>query len=235
PVATKSMYITCIPFIGFLLAAYYVLWHFSPNIIKGLSPLMVIISCLLVIGRDVMSLCFSRDEHGKRIPYSKRIAQLQAAYDYHDYAYFLIDHGGKTVQELNLQKEVVPQAIQNVIRTRYSAAMPHDAIEFHVQNLEEIQLEFYPKDGDPNNQIPLNRGVRILKGAGKKEKLRVLFIPVNPRHAKQELAIPTSLVESYAEEYISSQSDQAKLTFQKVLSYAINQAVVKRASRAIVA
>lgn len=227
PAATRAQYIVWIPVIGLLLTGYYMLWHLSPNAIRGIAPLLVGVPCLLMLGAEVVSLYFGQDEHGQRIPYAKRRAQFRAAFDYHDYAYSLIDYGDKTAREVNLSKSDMPQTKQNALRERYSIAPSQGPIDFHVQLLEKMELEFYPKDGNPNNKDPKNCGVRVCKRSGKKESLRVLFIPVDPKYGKRELVIASRVVEGCAEDYVGSHVDKTKLTFQKLLSYAINQAVIR--------
>jgi hypothetical protein len=98
---------------------------------------------------------------------------------------------------------------------------------FRVQQQEETQIQFYPKDGDKDNLSHRNQGISFHKRQGKKGLLRVLVIPDDPDKEPREMEIPTSLVETYAEGYLSTHTDDADLTFRKVFSYAINQTVIK--------
>lgn len=53
------------------------------------------------------------------------------------------------------------------------------------------------------------------------------MIPDDRTLDTKKMAIPVALVESYAEEYLSTHSEQKDMTFSKVFSYAINQTVIK--------
>jgi len=227
PVATRAQFMLWIPVVIILMVTYYVLWYFTPKVLQVMSPILVAFAYLFMLGQEVASLCFSQDEHGNHLPYRKRIAQLKAIFDPHDYFYFLHKHGIPAVQKFGVPIDADPQVIQKTIREKYSDTQSQTPINFRGQLLEEVQLKFYFKDGNPKNQSPKNRGVKIYKPHGEKETLRVLFIPVDPKHGKQEITIPINLVESYAEEYISTHPDQDNKTLQKLLSFALNQAMTK--------
>jgi hypothetical protein len=227
PAATRSKYKVSIPVSALLLFAYYVLCYSAPETIKGLGYLFVSLPFLLILGEEFASLCLSKDKNGKHIPYTERIARLKKIHDFHDYAYFLIDHGGKAVEEMGIPTQAAPQTIQKVIRERYSGKIPAPLFNFHVQQQEEAQFEFYCKDGNRDNHSPENRGVKIHKPRGKKGLMRVLVIPDDPTKERRELEIPTGLVETHAEEYLSKYTDVADLTFKKVFSHAINQTVIQ--------
>jgi len=227
PVATYAQFKVWIPVIIILMVTYYILWYFTPKALKMISPILVAFAYLFMLGQEIAFLCFSQDEHGNHLPYRKRIAQLKAIFDPHDYFYFLHKHGMKAVQKVGVPIDADPQVIQKTIRDKFSDTQPQTPVNYHGQLLEEIQLKFYFKDDNPKNQSPKNLGVKIYKPHGKKETLRVMYIPVDPKHGKQEITIPTNLVESYAEEYISTHPDRDSETLRKLLSFALNQAMIK--------
>jgi len=227
PAATRAQFITWTPVVVLLIVAYHVLLHFSPEAIHGLAVLLVALPFLAMIGEELASLYFAHDEHGQPIPYAKRIAQFKEIHDSHDYSYLLIDQGDKTAQNLEIPMAAAPQAIQKAMQRRFSVDDTADPAHFHVQQEEETQIAFYPKDGDPHNESLENRGVRIQKHQGKRGLLRVLVIPENSKATPREMEISIALVEAHAEEYLSSHSDDTDLTFKTIFSYAINQTVIK--------
>ena len=227
PAATRAQYKAWIPVVTILLATYYVLWHLSPEVIKGLGFFFVCVPFLLMIGEEFAWLCLSQDENGNRIPYVKRIASFKEIHDSHDYHYFLNNHGSKAVEEMGIPIKASPQAIQKAMQEKLFVESSAE-FRFRVRQEEETQWEFYFKDGNKDNQLPKNRGVRFHKRQGKKGLLRVLVIPDEPeKEEPREIEIPTSLVEIHAEEYLSTHTDDSDLTLRKVLSYAINQTVIK--------
>jgi hypothetical protein len=225
PAATRAQYKVYISVVTILLATYYVLWHFSPEVIKGLGFFFVCVPFLLMIGEECASLCLSQDEDGKRIPYAKRIATFKKDFDFHDYAYFLIDHGNKLVEKIGIPTKASSEAIQKAMQEKLSVESSAE-FSFHVQQQEEAQFQLYFNDGNKDNQSPENLGVRIHKRKGKKGLLRVLVIPEEPEEPR-EMEILTSLIEEHAEQYLSTHADDVDLTFRKVLSYAINQTVIQ--------
>ncbi len=226
PAATRAQYKAWIPVVTILLSAYYVLWHFSPEVIKGIGFFFVYVPFLLMIGEEFASLCLSQDEKGNRIPYVKRIASFKEIHDSHDYHYFLNNHGSKAVEKMGISTKASPQSIQKAMQEKLSVESSAE-FRFRVRQEEEVQCEFYFKDGNKDNQLPKNRGVRFHKRQGKKGLLRVLVIPDEPEKEPREIEIPTSLVETHAEEYLSTHTDDSDLTLRKVLSYAINQTVIQ--------
>ena len=226
PAVTRAQYKFLIPIVIILLVANYVLWHFSPEVIKGIGFFFVYVPFLLMIGEEFASLCLSQDKERKRIPYEKRIAALKKAVDTHDYSYYLIDHGNKDFEKFGIPIKASPELIQKAIQEKLSIESSSE-FRFHVQQIEEIQCEFYFKDGNKDNQLPKNRGIRVRKHQDKKGLFRVLVISEEPEKESQEIEIPTSLVETHAEKYLSNHIEDADLTFVKVLSYAINQTVIQ--------
>jgi len=189
------------PVIIILMVIYYVLWYFMPKVLQIIGPIFVAFACLFMLVPQVVLLCFYQDERGNHIPYRKRIARFKEIHDTHDYFYVLHKHGIQAVRKFGIPIDADPQVIQKAMREKFSDTQPQTPINFRGQLLEEIQLKFYFKDGNPENQSPKNLGVRIYKPNGKKETLRALFIPVDPKCSKQEITIPINLVESYAEEF----------------------------------
>lgn len=227
PAATRAQFVAWVPGITILITAYYLLWHFAPESIRGIAPFLVAAPVFVMLGGEFKSFWLTHDEEGKRVPYRARIAQLRKAFDFHDYAYFLIDHRDVVAKELPLGDGSPPQAVQEAMQRKFAQTPDSGPTQFHVQQLEEMQLQFYPKDGNPNNEDRANCGVRVHKVAGKKETLRVIFIPVGAEHSQREMTLPVNLVETLAEEYIRAHPDPADLTFRKVFSYGINQSVIK--------
>jgi cytochrome oxidase Cu insertion factor (SCO1/SenC/PrrC family) len=229
PVATRAMFVKCIPVVLILLVIYYMLWYFTPDVLKCIGPLLVALAYILMFRQGVALLFFSQDEHGKYISYRKRIARFKEIHNTHDYAYVLHEYGGggAAVQKLDLTKDVAPQVIQKAMQEKFLNTQSQTPINYRVQILEETQLQFYFKDGNPKNQSLKNRGVRIHKPHGKRETLRVLFILVDPKHDKQEFTIPIDIVESYAEEYISTNPDHANEMLAKAFQYAVEQAIIR--------
>lgn len=226
PAATRAQFIPWPPLILLLLLAYYTLLHFSPPVIAPLVPALVLVPFFVMLFEEWASLHLARDENGKRIPYAKRIARFKEIHDFHDYAYFLIDRGDQAVKEIAVSAEDTPQTIQQAMQKRYAAGQSQVPINFHVQQLEEVQFQFYPKDGNPENNDPQNCGVKVCKRRGKAEKIRVLFLPDDAQHAKKEVSICSAAVEKYAEEYIRNHADPKDTTFRKVFSHAVNAAVL---------
>jgi hypothetical protein len=227
PAPTRAQYKTWIPVVSFLLVVYYVLCYTAPDVIKGLGFFFVAVPFLFIICVDFASLYLSQDEDGRRIPFQKRFATFKESFDVLEYDHFLNDHGTKILKELDISIKASPEVIQRTMQERF-AVESSDRFGFHVQQQEEFQIEFYVKDGNQDNKLLENQGVRIHKRQGKKCLLRVLVIPAEPeKEESREMEIPTSLVETYAEQYLSTHSEDADLTYRKIFSYAINQTVIK--------
>ena len=226
PVATQAQYKTWIPVVAFLLVAYYVLWHFSPEAIKGIGAFIVGGPYLFMISEGFASLCLSKDENGNHISYAKRIEQFKKIHDAHDYTYLLSHISDKDIEEEKLI-DATPQATQMAIQERFSVGSSESPVPFHVQQLEETQFRFYSKDGDIENQSLENRGVKIQKQQGKKGLLRVRVIFIDTDTKPREIEIQISLIEKHAGEYLIIHTDDADLTFRNVISYAINQTVMQ--------
>lgn len=231
PVATRAQYITSIPIFLLLLVAFYILRHYSPEIIKefGLEFFLVCVPFLLIIGEEFAWLCLSQDENGNRIPLAKRIAQLKEAHNSHDYSYHLISSGRKIAEETNIDPTASPQEIQKTIQEAYSVESRTSSFRGKLQ--EEIQLEFYSKDGDQENQSPENRGVKIKKQKGKKDLLCVLVSFDDPEKESQEIEIPIVLIETHAEEYLSTHTDDADLELDKIIPYALNKTIIQTVAK----
>ncbi len=226
PAATRAQFISWSPLILLLLLAYYSLLLFSPPVLTPAASALVLVPFLLMISEVWASLFLARDDNGKRIPYANRIARFKEIHDFHDYAYILIDRGEQTAKEITVHTDSTPKAIQQAMQKRYSAGQPRAPINFHVQQLEEIQLQFYPKDGNPENNDPRNCGIKVHKQRGKIERIRVLFLPDDAEYPKKEMSISSAAVEKYAEEYIRDHPDPKDANFRKVFSHAVNAAVI---------
>lgn len=226
PAATRAQFVGALPLVTLLMGGYYVMLYFSPNVLHGFSSLLVIIPFLVILQAQWASLFLARDENSDRIPYAQRIAQFRKIYDVHDYGYFLDAHGERISNKLQIPSTGSPHDAQKAMQQRFSVSEGDMPFHLHIQLKEEIHCLLFSKDGDPSNDNPQNRGVRIRKLSGKKEMLRVLLIPDEPGEESRELEIPILHIETYAEEYLSNHTKQAELTIKKVLSYAINQTMI---------
>lgn len=227
PAPTRAQYKIWIPVISFLLVVYYVLCYTAPDVIKGLGFFFVAVPFLFIIGVDFASLYLSQDEDGRRVPFPKRFATFKESFAILEYHHFLNDHGPKILKELDIPIKASPEVIQRTMQKRFSVESSAE-FRFRVQQQEATQIHFYPKDGNQDNKSLENQGVKVHKRQGKKGLLRVLVMPAEPEKEKtREMQIPTSLVETYAEEYLSTHSEDADLTYRKIFSYAINQTVIK--------
>jgi Ankyrin repeats (3 copies) len=227
PAATRAQFKSWIPVVTILLVAYYVLCYKAPVVIIGLAYFIVAIPFAYKIGALFASLCLHQDKDGKRISYAKRIAAIKEAFDSHDYSYYLIDQGNKFTEEFGISTIASPETLQKAIRDRFSIGPSSGLVHFHTKLQEEIQLNFYPKDGILDNLLPVNRGFRILKHQGKKDLIRVLVIPEETDEESKELEIQTCIVEELAEKYLSTHTEDADLAVSKIFSYAIDHAVIQ--------
>lgn len=227
PNATRAQYKTWIPVVFLLVIAFYILRHYSPEILKefGLGFVLVSIPFLLIIGEEFSWLCLSQDENGNRIPLAKRIARLKEVFNSHDYSYHLIDRGREAAEESGIDRNVSPQEIQKAMQEMYSVESRTGS--YYVEVKEGIAFELYSKDGDPENQSRENRGVRIKRQKGKKDLLRVLIHFDDPEMESQEVEIPINLIETHAEEYLSTHIDDANSDSKKFISYALNMSTLQ--------
>jgi uncharacterized protein len=227
PAATIAQYKTWTPVILLLIAACYILWHFSPAAIKWIGVCLIVVTALFVIGTDNATFFFSKDENGNRIPYAKRVTRLKAAHDAHDYSYLIGGNAPKIMQQMGISKDPVPESFQRVMQQKFAVSSDGRPPKFHVQQQDEIGVSFYLKDGNQNNKAHSNCGVKIQKQQGKNDLMRVLVEWEDNKIPTKEMEISISLVEKYAEEYLSIHTNEAELTPRKLLSYGINQAVIK--------
>lgn len=223
PVATKAQYANWIPVVCLLLAIFYVLHLWSPKPVAGLSPLLTGIPFILLLAEKLTTLFFW-DERGNRISYAKRIAQFKKIHDSHDYSYLLIERGERLRQKGGVPT-TSPQEIQRSIREKFAADNPlnRDQLQFRVEIGEEVTLEPCPKDGNPENVTPANRAVRVHTRDDKKALQCMIF--EDPQNRSMELEVPTSLIEQHAEQYGAAHADTEDLSIDKVVSYAVNEAV----------
>lgn len=227
PAATRAQFLSLTPVIVVLAVLYGVLLHFSPPVVTGVAFALFVVPFLAMLGEELASLTLARDSDGNRIPFEKRVARFKEIHDFHDYAYFLIDQGEDNAKELGIHCNSTPQDIQKAMQERFAQEDGAEPMHFHVQQQEESQILFYPKDGDPGNSNPENCGVKIIKSGPKMGLLRVSVIPDAEDEETKEMEISVALVETYAEEYLSTHTKDEDLTFRKVCSHAINQTVIK--------
>ncbi len=227
PIAVRAQFKTWVP-VGFLLLiAFYILRHYTPEIIKEfkLELVLVCIPFLFLIGEEFSWLCLSQDENGKRIPLAKRIAQFKEAFNSHDYSYKLFEEGIPATEEIGIDQNTSPYAAQKAIQEKYAVNPRGGSFQGVLQ--EEIKLEFYSKDGDQENRSPENQGVRIKKQKGKKDALRTLINFDDPEKESREMEIPIGFFEKHAEKYLSSLSGDSDLDANKFISYALNNSIIQ--------
>jgi ankyrin repeat protein len=227
PAATRAQFLVWIPIILLIMVAYYTLHAYSPPVIRGLAIVLVLASFVLMIGAEWASLCLARDENGVRLPYSKQIARLKGAYNSHDYAYFLIGHGESLIKGLGVSADDSAQTFQQAMQKNYAEGQPTTPINFHVRQLEEMQIQFCPKDGNPENQAPQNLEFKVRNNLGKNGNIRVLFVPDDIGQPEREVTISSVSVEKNAEEYIRANLDKQSLIPREIFSHAINNAVIQ--------
>jgi hypothetical protein len=223
PNITRTQFKACIPIVILLLIAYYVLWYFSPDVIKGIGVIFVFILFLFKISAEFAWLQMSQDENGKRIP---RLEFLRKYHNTDDYDHIVANDGPKILEKLDISTKDSPQSLQKALQEKLSAKYTGE-FGFHVKQEEGMQIERYYKDGNKDNKSPNNYGIKIHKSHGKKGLLRVLVIPAESGEESLGMEIPIGIIEKNAEQFISTHTDSADLTFRKILSYAINQTVIQ--------
>lgn len=228
PNATRAQYIAWGPVIFLLLVGYFTLHYFAPSSIVHIASLLTALAFLYIVLEEFVFLFMYRDNDGNRIPYKERIARFKEIHSFHDRSYNLIDHGRKEIYELGVSSSSSPKEIQEKVREKYSVNKNNHLINFHVQQLEEIQIQFYPKDGNPENLALDNGGFKIRKSQGDKDNMRVIFRPDTPEGDDVELSIQISKVKAYAEKYIAGEPENTEPDHIKIISKAINQAVLEK-------
>lgn len=227
PIVTLAQLILLTPLILVLFFAYYILLSFSPPAIHILAPVLVTVFFLAMVGMELATLVLSRDENGNRVPCGERIAQLKKAYDSLDYSCFLMEHGDRLGESLGIPRTALPQDVQQAVRQRFAMPSCPESFYFSIQLQEDIEIRFYQKDGDPGNKSPQNLGVKIRKREGKNGMLHVVLIPDDAAESKQEMEIPIALLETCAEEWVSSCPEDTEIALREVLCYALDQTVTK--------
>ncbi|MFU8790431.1 MAG: ankyrin repeat domain-containing protein [Methylobacter sp.] len=226
PAATRAQLFTLTPVILILIIAAGVLLYFSPTEITGVALTIFFIPIIVMLGEELASLTTARDDEGNRITFAERIASFKNIYNSHDYSYLLGDQGKRNTEEFDISSEDKPKDLQPLIQERFMKRNREDLMDFNVQQQEEFQVTFYPKDGKSENTQPDNRGVRVVTSGFNKDLLDVLVIPY-AKEESREMKIPVALIESSAEDYLKIHDKQEDLTFRKIFSYAINQSVIK--------
>jgi len=231
PTATRAQYIAWGPVLIILLVLYFTLHFFAPDPIVHIASLLTALGFLYMVLQEVVFLCMHRDNIGNRVPYKERIARFKEIHSFHDRSYDLSDHGKKAVADIGLSFSDSPKEIQDKVRDKFAVKSNSQSFNFHVQQLEEIQIQLYQKDGNPENIAPDNYGYKIHKRQGEKNKMRVLFKPDIPEKQEIELAISISEVVKYAEKYVADESEKIEHDHLNILSKAINQTVLEALSK----
>ena len=227
PNATKAHYIAWGPVVFLLLIGYFTMHFFAPRSIVHIASLLTSLSFLYMVLEKFVFLFMYRDGEGNKISYKERIARFKEIHSFHDRSYDLIDYGRKAAADIGVSSSNSPKEIQDRVRETFAADKNNQSMNFHVQQLEEIQIQFYPKDGNPENLALDNSGFKIHKKQGDKDTIRVLFKPDNPDNHEVKLVIPTSKVEKYAEKYIAAEPENTEPDHIKIFSKAINQTVLE--------
>ncbi len=151
PVATRTQFVMYIPVVLILLVIYYMLWYFAPDLLKGIGPLLVVLTYILMFGKGVAFLFLSQDEHENHLPYRKRITQLKESLDPIDYFNVLHKHTEQTVQELGVSIDTNPQIIQKKIREKFLETQ-HDK----KKTIRASRIPDNPKYEKQEFEIPIN-------------------------------------------------------------------------------
>lgn len=228
PNATKAQFIVCGPIVILLLIGYLMMHFFAPRSIVHIASLLTSISFLYMVIAEFVFLFMYRDGDGNIIPYKKRIYSFKEIHSFHDRSIDLINYGRIAAADIDVSLCKSPKEIQDRVRESIVADIKnYQPVNFHVQQLEAIQIQFYPKDGNPENLALENSGFKIHKKQGDKNTIHVLFKPDTPKEHEVKLLIPTSKVEKYAENYIAAEPENTEPDYIKIFSKAINQTVLE--------
>ena len=224
PVVPRPQIKAWIEIVFLLLITFFVLWYFSPAVVKGIGVICVCLSFIFIIAKEFAWMLLSQDKDGKRI---LRLATLKKIHNTLDYDYLVRNRGSEAIKKIGISFKDSPQQIQKKLQENLSVDSS-DRFYFNVKQEEETQIKFYYKDGDKENQSPSNMGIRILKIHGKKDLLRVSVVPAEPGKESMEMEVSIRKIEEKAEQYISTHTNGADLTMRKIISYAINQTVIQK-------
>jgi len=225
PNATRAQYIAWGPVLFLLLASYFFLLSFAPAPIVNIAPLLTALAFLYMVLSEVVFLFMYRDNNGNRVPYKERITRFKEIHSFHDRSYDLIDHGRKAATDFGISSSDSSRVIQNKLRNGVKSN--RQSFRFKIQQLEEIQIQIYPKDGNPENLALDNCGFKIHKSQGNKDTIRVLFKPDIPDQKEIEISIPISDVVKHAERYVATEPEKTEPDHLEILSNAINKTVLE--------
>jgi hypothetical protein len=135
-----------------------------------------------------------RDDSGRRVPFRERRAQMRRAADEHDAAHQRLDWIEKE-HALPRLRSLPPLAMQFAVRRATATIGPHEAVRPRYRVLDSITLEPHPKDGDPYNHDPPNRGLRvaIAEDAPEQQAVRVRATGYIPSTGPQTLSLRVEL------------------------------------------
>ena len=221
PVATKSQYCLSIPILLALVGIYYLLYWLSPAVLHVPAFVLTGIAFLWTGLAQPFSLFVFHRENGVRIPFVKRVAQFKTIHDTHDYDYYLAAHGISAIDEFGLTLESSPKEIQQAVR-QYLAS----GVRFRAQLLDEVKIERFHKDGNPENNTRGNLGMRVLPGENQSEVIRVLIILNDPSANEREIRIRRDLLTTTLDR-ILVEKDPTQMPFEELLSDALNSAVIE--------
>ncbi len=221
PVATKSQYCLWIPILLALLGTYCLLHWLSPAVLHVPAFILAGIAFLWTGLAQLFSLFVFHRENGVRVPFAKRVAQFKTIQDTHDYDYHLAAHVIPEIHKVGLTSESSPKEIQQAIRQSFASGT-----RFRAQLLDEIEIERYHKDGNPENNTRGNLGMRVLPGENKAEVIRVLITPHDRSANEREIRIRRGLLTT-ALDRILVEKDPAQVPLEELLTDALNSAVIE--------
>jgi hypothetical protein len=210
-----------------ILAAHFLLFHFSPQPVAALSAVFTSTPIVLVLGSKLAWLHWYHDENGNRVPYNDRLAGLRKAFAFHDREYQMIDRAQQAA-EFFRELPTSPRPLQRAMKKELSSPPPPaTATNFRVQQLEKATYIFGAKNGNKDDVSSQNIDAHIRKDEGDSRTLLVRFVPVDPPAPSRDIRIQTDRIEAFMREYAATHTKPDDLTPQKIVSYGLNQAVVE--------
>lgn len=225
PVATRCQYLALIPIVSALLGAYFLLHWLSPAVLHVPALALAGISFLWTGLAKTFSLFVFHRENGIRVPFADRVAQLKTIHDSHDYMYKLIADGNRAAYEIDLKSKSSPKEIQQAVRQHIASGT-----RFRAKTLDEIRIEPYHRDGNPENKTRGNVGIRVFSGEKDAEVIRVLVTPQDPSNNEKEIRIHRDLLATTLDDIIG-EKDPAQVPFEELLSDALNRAICETISQ----
>lgn len=226
PVATRCIYRADWPVIILVLVLSLAGSCYAPFAVLQVAPWITFLPISIVFIGDIIRYFFVYDEYGKRIPFRQNISKLKEAFKTHDYIYFL--HGRNKQLDENVKEVLLPNATpqeqQKAIQQHYSKDSGNTTLR--TRTLEEFRFRNYSKDGNPNNQNPSNKGIRVILENPKAAGLRVEIWPKdeNPPKTIKQLVLKVCYLEKHANEFLQKNSSR-DFTVKELFSYTVDRSV----------